>query len=152
MKRSELEKIIREEIQNVFAELDMMNEFLEERKKRAPYGKKYRTPDAKTASYYSAGSVPDKHGRKLGPGGAAKREEIGKKILNAMRRGKNDPQARKLQRNIKGRAIKKLGKNPSQEEILSFVWALASDMVAKGKSDWRDMVKEINNPSDSENM
>lgn len=98
--------------------------------KQAGYGKKFRK-GGEGQSYKSAGTVPQDRGRTMTPDQIRKRESLGKKMLNAMRRG-GDKNAEILRRNIKAYAKDQLGRAPSRDEQNSFVWAMASDWALKG--------------------
>jgi len=149
MTRSELEEIIMEEISAILNEIDEIAEIAVKRgKPRAGAGKEFKgKPNPigpNKTQYTSAGTVNSVRNRKLGPKGSAKYEErkkVGQKILNALRRGGSAGRA--LEARIKKQMEKHGGpikgsrgfvnkKWTKKDLMYSYVWALASDFVAKG--------------------
>lgn len=140
MRRKELEEIIFEELQAALRELDEAT-FIMEKKPRDPRarpGQKFK-PDSKTQVYTSRGTVPNNRGRKMTGPEIAKRKEIGKKIINTLRRGteggsaKNNSPGTKLKRALQ-RHAKKHGWNPNDlKTIYSFAWAMATDYALTGR-------------------
>lgn len=114
MKRSELEEIIIEEINN----------YLEERAKRAGVGK------GKDGKYTSAGTVPQEKGRKMSASQITDRKEIGKKLLNLWRRGgkKGDQFRQSVKRYAEKNDISITG---DRKKVYSIIWAIASGKALK---------------------
>lgn len=110
MKRSELEEIIREEIQKYLGE---QNESLQEK-------------------YDSDGTVPRVQNRKMTPAQIKKRESLGKKILSALKKG--DDKTNPLRRAFIRWAKKNDRPITSEKVMNSYAWAMASDYAIKGKA------------------
>lgn len=107
MTRSELEEMIVEEIEAALAEIAMLDE-----------------------KYTSAGTVPRVHGRTMTPAQVAAREQLGVKILRAVKGGgKNN----RLRRAFIRWAQKNDKPITSQKIMNSYAWAMASDWAIKGK-------------------
>jgi hypothetical protein len=118
MKRSELEEIIREEI----------NSYLAEREKRAAVGKN------KDGKYTSAGTVPAIRNRTMSPAQIARRKTLGSKLLNMWRRGgkKGD----KIRQAVKTHAANnEISIDGDRKKAYSIIWAIASDRVLSGRGD-----------------
>lgn len=132
MKRSELEEIIREEIQLALSALSEdapLHEKDGEKKKRAGYGKYInKKGDSK---FDSIGTVPTIRKRKMTASQVQARKRIGEKILNAMRRGTNEKN--KIKAALTRHAEKHGFENPTRKVLASFVWAMASDYAIRGK-------------------
>jgi hypothetical protein len=110
MKRSELEEIIREEIEKYLQENSVS---LEEK-------------------YDSDGTVPRVHNRTMTPAQIKKRESIGKKILKAISNG--DDKKNPLRRAFIRWAAKNDKPITSEKTMNSYAWAMASDYAIKGKT------------------
>lgn len=152
MNRAQLEQIIAEEIESILTELSEIEEIaVKKRKPQAGAGKRFTSkadpvgPNKKTGTEFrSAGTVPNIKNRKIGPKGSTgynDRKIVGQKILNAIRRG--GPAGRRLEALLKNAMNKKgnpvagsrglLKRKWTQRDLLySYVWALASDYIAKG--------------------
>lgn len=132
MKRSELEQIIVEELTSILTQL---SEIAVTKNRKASFGKKLKKKQNPAGpnkqSYDSAGTVPTIRNRKMTKSQISKREQIGKKIVNAMRRGKKD--SNKVYQSLLRHAEKHGYENPSQKQLLSFAWAMASDYAIKGR-------------------
>lgn len=102
MNRSELDQLIREELETILQE-----------------------------KYTSAGTVPRTHKRKMTPAQVAKREQLGQKILSAIKTGGDKNPLRQA---FKRWAEKNDHPINSEEKMNSYAWAMASDWAIKGKS------------------
>jgi hypothetical protein len=100
-----------------------------EKKKRPRVGKK------KSGRFTSAGSVPNKIGRKLTPSQISNREQIGKKMLNALRRG--GPAASNFRDKLNAQ-LDARDKPTDRMHQYSMIWANASSIAARGgtAADW----------------
>lgn len=151
MTRAQLESIIEEELKSVLTEMISLGEIaVKKGKPRAGVGKTFKgKPNPigpNKTQFSSAGTVNNLQGRKIGPKGSPKykdREEVGKKILNAIRRG--GPAGRRLEAGLKTQMAKHGGpiagsrgmlnrKWTKKDLLYSYAWALASDYIAKGGS------------------
>jgi hypothetical protein len=115
------------------------------------FGRKWRKrpkKDDDLIAFRSAGTVggESERKRKLTDPQIAKRKEIGKRLLNAMRGGvkdKNNPKGYEKKRLALQEFIKKWAKNsvggrPTRDELLSFLWAFATVLAYEGFNDWQD--------------
>jgi hypothetical protein len=112
-----LRQIIQEELNKVLYEE-------REKRKRARIGK-----SDKTGTWTSAGTVPYEKGRKMSDEQIKNRKEIGKKLLNLLRRG---GAVGKSFRDKINSQLDKRGKPTNRMHQYSMVWANASDIALKG--------------------
>ena len=138
---------------------EMLDEIAAFKQSDAGYGKKWRetspgpggvNPSKKgdLTAFRSAGTVggDGKTKRKLTEPQIAKRKELGKSLLNAMRGGvkdKNNPKGYEKKRLALQDFIKKWAKNsvdgrPTRDELFSFLWAFATVLAYEGFNKWQD--------------
>jgi hypothetical protein len=119
-------------------------------KKRGRLNKKtgVRTPVAAKKTkreepmYFSAGTIPNVHGRKLSAGAASAREALGKKLLATHRRG--DACGRAMRDDIKTQLMAS-GQDTKEPQVMSKLWAIASDAIAKGATDLNSFYTQYKN-------
>lgn len=117
-----------DEFKNTIREI-VRNELMErERKPRPGIGKRISKKKG-GARFTSAGTIPTIRGRKLNTQKVSNREEIGKKMLNAFRRGSGV--GSELRDKINTQLDSK-GLPTDRKHQYSQIWANASDMAAKG--------------------
>jgi hypothetical protein len=123
MKRHELEEIIKEELHEMLSDL-MAENFIMETLTVIDEKKKNR------AKYTSSGTVPTRQNRKMTPAQVQDRKTLGREILRAVKWGNEDTNP--VKRGFYKWAKKNDRPITSDNDLYSFVWAMASDYAIKG--------------------